>query len=601
MRRTAEANLKHQAALALPPSWLAALNDPERQRALAAAARHLAAAALAAREGGGEGHGRSAGSGGSGAGGALLCVGGGVGVEALHLTAAATAAAAAAAAAGAGIANGSHPHIVPPRVVFEAPNTLALALAQQLAAANGVGGGGALACTLPGREQERGGDGGASEGIEGVLLAGALSPRWEDVVDATRRLRQLLAAAATDATAPPPAVSPLAVRVRVAPAQCAGLLALNEVDAAALSADADAGAVVDGGGGDGGGDNDSGGSGLEFGAAARALRRATRPAQVARYAPRWLAAPVTALELDLARLAETAASGGSSGGDGDANGSSAAAETEEAAEMAALMANAAAAPVEFEAARDGAADCLVAWLDFEGAPGVWLSHAPAGVDGDGIEAASASAADDVLRPHRWQTVHFLPAAEAEAGDAIAAGGAPVRQGAHIRAGERLRLEARASARGVALRLLRAGGAAAPHAAAATDEEQQTAAAAALVSAAAAAGQAFHAAMLNDRARNRAYAAGVRGAVAETAALAAEQRGGGGGGGGEEGGDDGSAAAPPVVLDIGSGSGLLAMIAARAGAPCVVGERCEGGQRGFVCTAHTHTHTHKHRLHQNPPP
>jgi protein arginine N-methyltransferase 7 len=60
-------------------------------------------------------------------------------------------------------------------------------------------------------------------------------------------------------------------------------------------------------------------------------------------------------------------------------------------------------------------------------------------------------------------------------------------------------------------------------------------------------------MLNDRARTRAYAAGIAGCVQQL--LQAE---------------DGSSV-PPVVLDVGAGTGLLSMLAAKAGAPVVVGE------------------------------
>jgi hypothetical protein len=69
----------------LPPGWLAAANDGDRQAAFAAAARHLAGNAAAAGAAGGDGEGA----------GTLWCVGG-LGVEALHLAAAAAAAAAAA-------------------------------------------------------------------------------------------------------------------------------------------------------------------------------------------------------------------------------------------------------------------------------------------------------------------------------------------------------------------------------------------------------------------------------------------------------------------------------------------------------------------------
>jgi predicted O-methyltransferase YrrM len=55
---------------------------------------------------------------------------------------------------------------------------------------------------------------------------------------------------------------------------------------------------------------------------------------------------------------------------------------------------------------------------------------------------------------------------------------------------------------------------------------------------------WHFRMLNDRARNEAYAAAIGVAVAEAAALLGR---------------------PPVVLDIGTGTGLLSLMAAAAGA------------------------------------
>ena len=74
---------------------------------------------------------------------------------------------------------------------------------------------------------------------------------------------------------------------------------------------------------------------------------------------------------------------------------------------------------------------------------------------------------------------------------------------------------------------------------------------------------YHTSMLNDSARTAAYKKGIAAALREAQATAAAVAGAAAGG---------QAGAPPLVLEIGSGSGLLCLLACQAGAAAVVG--CE---------------------------
>ncbi|KXZ43839.1 hypothetical protein GPECTOR_79g118 [Gonium pectorale] len=235
------------------------------------------------------------------------------------------------------------------------------------------------------------------------------------------------------------------------------------------------------------------------------------------------------------------------------------------------------------AAAGGRADCVVAWLEYELAPGVWLSYAPHELQGR--EDAPA------LCPHVWQRVQYLSARPA------------------VAAGQQIALQVTLSGRGSELRVeydedldavrrIQAAGAGGPEGAAPRQAEPEDChdgatsglpagepllpAGEALSEAdhedsdgggedgedrAAGAGRPtvkaeapasagmllpYHMSMLNDRMRTRAYAAGIRAAVAEARERAA------------------ASGQPLLVLDVGSGSGLLSMMAAQAGAESVVG-------------------------------
>ena len=86
---------------------------------------------------------------------------------------------------------------------------------------------------------------------------------------------------------------------------------------------------------------------------------------------------------------------------------------------------------------------------------------------------------------------------------------------------------------------------------------------------------WHYAMLNDVARNDAYDGAIRRAVGTLNEKGAEKEEAEVAGAGAGAAVGSVLTHPPLVLDIGSGSGLLAMMAARAGAECVVS--CEAGK------------------------
>jgi hypothetical protein len=201
----------------LPPGWLAALSDPSRQAALAAAARHLAASAAAAAGAGGD----AAVGLDAGPTAALWCVGG-VGAEALQLAAAAevaeaeagsgsrAAAAAATAIRHLGLCSSLDGNEAPGSseegcaraaaakliVVHQGTDQLSLNLGRQLAAANGVAAQVRSAAGPPATEEGSGsggdgGGGGSGRFIGAVLLAAACGPAWGPVAAAQEQLQQL--------------------------------------------------------------------------------------------------------------------------------------------------------------------------------------------------------------------------------------------------------------------------------------------------------------------------------------------------------------------------------------------------------------------------
>ncbi|EFJ51147.1 hypothetical protein VOLCADRAFT_116501, partial [Volvox carteri f. nagariensis] len=222
------------------------------------------------------------------------------------------------------------------------------------------------------------------------------------------------------------------------------------------------------------------------------------------------------------------------------------------------------------AASTGRVDCVVCWTEYELSPGVWLSYAPYELQGRS-EAA-------VLAPHVWQRVQYLSARPAvQAGDSL------VLQVTLPAASDDLRVEYDEDV--TAVQRLR-GQQKRPQASSVVDgtapvppevdpflpegepllapsgrssEPSGKAAAAANAGSAAAVAAAmsqsglilpYHMSMLNDRQRTRCYVKGIRGAV--EAAREARHRD----------------RPPLVVLDVGSGTGLLSLVAARAGAECV---------------------------------
>ncbi|GLI69344.1 hypothetical protein VaNZ11_013930, partial [Volvox africanus] len=259
----------------------------------------------------------------------------------------------------------------------------------------------------------------------------------------------------------------------------------------------------------------------------------------------------------------------------------------------------------------GRVDCVVCWTEYELVPGVWLSYAPHEIQGRTDSPA--------LSPHIWQRVHYLSARpRVEAGEpvvlqvtlAIDGGDLRVEYDEDVTAARRLNGgEVHSNCRdesdtdGEELQRLPHGEALLPSGDSSEgsrdgqdddedddedededDEEEEEAgfnardadsssgagddsagdcgtavvstAAAATAAAAALAGSGlllpYHMSMLNDRHRTRCYVRGIRGAVEEARAQHPDQQ--------------------LVVLDVGAGTGLLSLVAARAGADCVVG--CE---------------------------
>ncbi|GIL48462.1 hypothetical protein Vafri_4979, partial [Volvox africanus] len=230
----------------------------------------------------------------------------------------------------------------------------------------------------------------------------------------------------------------------------------------------------------------------------------------------------------------------------------------------------------------GRVDCVVCWTEYELAPGVWLSYAPHEIQGRTDSPA--------LSPHIWQRVQYLSARpRVEAGEPVVlqvtlatdGGDLRVEYDEDVTAARRLnggkvhsKCQHESDADGEELQRLPPGEPLLPLEDSSEgsrdgqdEEEEQDSAgnggtavvsrvAAATAAATAMAGSGlilpYHMSMLNDRQRTRCYVRGIRGAVDEARAQHPDQE--------------------LVVLDVGAGTGLLSLVAARAGADCVVG--CE---------------------------
>ncbi|KAG2486746.1 hypothetical protein HYH03_014671 [Edaphochlamys debaryana] len=228
------------------------------------------------------------------------------------------------------------------------------------------------------------------------------------------------------------------------------------------------------------------------------------------------------------------------------------------------------------ATRSGRADCVITWTEYELAPGVWVSYAPHELQG--------RCDPPVLCPHVWQRVQYLSARPAlEPGARLAlqvtlsGGGSEVRveydedlsavqgppsavatadvssglppgeplpEGELLPAGEPLGRDSSSSSDDDGGGN-EEGGAAAGEAGKQEATGQATGSGSGLI-------LPYHMSMLNDRIRTQSYRAGIEAAVAEAKAR--------------------HPGAPMLVLDVGSGTGLLSMMAARAGADKAIG--CE---------------------------
>jgi hypothetical protein len=366
------------------------------------------------------------------------------------------------------------------------------------------------------------------------------------------------------------AITPTVLRVWAVPVSCAALLQLNEVDAPAMAA-ATNGAY-------------------DYSQVNRALRRPARPAQVDRYAPCYLCAPVLLLELHLDELlsATAAAQQRPLRGSGNGPGSQSAAAGLLAAKLAAGQQGTVCAQATVSVA--GSLDAVVWWTEVQFAPGRCVSHAPASLSTTGGSSAGGWQ-PGAVRPHVWQQVQYLalptapsPTPSPQQQQEGQQDGQQQQQqlqkqqqqqllcqGHHVEAGQRLLLRAAVSAD--ALRLTVSALAHDNDQVAelsslsslqlldppptqqqqqqqqypCTQQQQQQQAAAGCTI------LPYHLSMLNDHDRTSAYQAGI---AADVRALLQ-------GGKTQPGGS--KAASPAVVLDVGAGTGLLSMMAATAAA------------------------------------
>ncbi len=168
-------------------------------------------------------------------------------------------------------------------------------------------------------------------------------------------------------------------------------------------------------------------AGLDYAPCNELLWRPSRPAAVDLHAYRPLSPPATLLEVDAMQHLVLPAwharaspnQGTTDPEDGQQQG--------DGAEPAAAAAAASGVPrrpwsATLRCAAAGRLDCVVAWQEYELAPGAWLSYAPAllggaeqqeetagGGDGEGDgEALRRRQEQAQLRPHVWQRVHFFP-------------------------------------------------------------------------------------------------------------------------------------------------------------------------------------------------
>ncbi|KAL4448320.1 hypothetical protein ABPG75_005539 [Micractinium tetrahymenae] len=367
-----------------------------------------------------------------------------------------------------------------------------------------------------------------------VILADALSSSLDWQV-----LRRQLGAVA-HLLAPGAAMLPHAVRLRGCVVECPAAVALNEVDVPLLRADT---------------------GGLDLAPANRLLPRPARSVRLHTQPHTRLTAAATLLTVPLASLLPI--SGGSSGSDGSGGDASAAA----------------AAITELPIIAAGSADALAWWPEQELIPAS-SSDSPAELILSS-DPLGCSPQEAQLLPHVWQRLQFMDrrllatgqavevrctlgcalesSAAAPGADAAAAGEAL--QGLSLENGGQCNGSAAGSAAGgsldVQLDVLLAGSDATGAAAGASSlllpvTTEQAAIAAAVPR--------YHTSMLNDSVRTAAYRDGIAAALQ----LAAERM--------PVSGSASSSEDAPLVLEIGSGSGLLCLLAWQAGARAVIG--CE---------------------------
>ncbi|KAG2432543.1 hypothetical protein HXX76_008888 [Chlamydomonas incerta] len=384
------------------------------------------------------------------------------------------------------------------------------------------------------QQQAGGGEGGLQ--LQLVVAAGLCTARLA--------LREWAAALAQarPRLAPGAALCPSAARLVGVLASSADLVGMNQVDLGAMAGDS---------------------GGLRYGPANELLWRPARSMQVSGFRYSLLSEPFLLLpEISAAQLMLQPQQVLGGGGGGSSSSESTAAATAAVARRHEVTVAPTAA---------GRADCVITWVEYELAPGRWLSYAPHELQGRADPPA--------LSPHVWQRVQYLSASPAvQPGTPVglqvtlSGGGNDVRVEYDEdvlpplpAAGDGVGADADGGGGGLPAGEPLDGGSSSSDdeeeagAAAAKSESADAAADAAAATAAAAKAQSgmllpYHMSMLNDRMRTRSYAAGIRAAVAEAQA----QRAGG--------------AEPLVVLDVGAGTGLLSMMAARAGAEMVVG--CE---------------------------
>lgn len=508
----------------------------------------------------------------------LLCVGG-LGMQAMQLAAAASEAqsravhAAEAAAASSGSSSSEGPCGVPSMGVAYFPGSqLTAHVASQLLLDNELDDI-VDVCSWPEfmqqqREQE-------PPTAVLALLAGAVQPNWGPAVTACMQACHRVAAFTSTSYSRSgrsmfSVLCPARIRVWAAPVTCKGLLDVNQVDLQAI-AEHTAGRY-------------------SYAAANTRLRRSSRAAQISRHNPVLLSAPAVVLELSLQQLLRelqqryqspqqrqqqgtaptvAAAHGGSS-------------DVQPCSVAAALAGS---HPVEVSTVltvqQAGRVDCLVWWLEFEWAPGHHTSFTPAAASVAAAAAASAAPkgpalgapAADVLQPHAWQHVQYLPLPA----DSTHQQGLLL-QGQLVDVGQQLMIGVAASAADLQLT---ASTAASSTAAAGSDvgvcttaQQQQLQRQASDPSREI---LPYHLSMLNDHARTVAYDRGITGAVRALLTSSSQQQQAQQqqqGGAVQDGmqqlslrGDGAAAAvsAAPVVLDVGCGTGLLSMMAATAAA------------------------------------